>query len=293
MAKKPLSPGLLAQISGFQRNEITEHLIYSRLARRMKKQSNAKLLTGIAADEKTHYDFWKSITKKDVKPSRFKLFKYYWFARLFGVTFGVKLMERGEAGAQLAYGRVARFVPRARAIQRDEERHEHELLKTFDEELLRYVGSIVLGLSDALVELTGVLAGLTLALSNTRLIALAGLVTGVAASLSMAASEYLSSKAEEEEKNALRSSVYTGITYILTVMILISPYLLFTNLVLCLAVALGLSVLIILAFTYYTAVAKDLPFGGRFAEMAGISIVVAAISFGIGFAIRLLLGVEA
>jgi VIT1/CCC1 family predicted Fe2+/Mn2+ transporter len=292
MAKTRMTPAMLAQIAGFQRNEITEHGIYSRLAKRMKKPSNAKLLTRIAADEKTHYDFWKSITKKEVKPSRIKLFKYYWFARLFGVTFGVKLMERGEAGAQLAYGRIARFVPRARAIQRDEERHENELLKTFDEELLRYVGSIVLGLNDALVELTGALAGLTFALRNTRLIALAGLVTGLAASLSMAASAYLSSKADEGEKNSLKSAVYTGITYVLTVLVLISPYLLLSDYTLCLAIALTLSVLIILAFTYYTAVAKDLPFARRFLEMAGISISVAAISFGIGSAVRLLLGIE-
>ncbi len=292
MAKTRLTSATIAQIAGFQKNEITEHRIYSRLAKRMKKPSNARLLAGIAADEKTHYDFWRSITNKDVKPSRFKAFKYYWLARFLGVTFGVKLMERGEAGAQAAYGRIARMVPRARAIQRDEERHEHELLKTFDEELLRYVGAIVLGLNDALVELTGALAGLTLALRNTRLIALAGVVTGLAASLSMAASAYLSSKAEESGKNALKSAVYTGITYVLTVLILISPYLLFSNYVLCLVITLTLSVLIILAFTYYTAVAKDLPFAKRFTEMAGISISVAAISFGIGSAVRHLLGIE-
>jgi VIT1/CCC1 family predicted Fe2+/Mn2+ transporter len=177
---------------------------------------------------------------------------------------------------------------------RDEERHEHELLKAFDEELLRYVGSIVLGLNDALVELTGALAGLTLALRNTRLIALAGLVTGLAASLSMAASEYLSTKSEGESegKSALKSAVYTGLTYVLTVALLIAPYLIFPDYVLCLAVTLALSVLIILSFTYYTAVAKDLPFARRFLEMAGISLGVAVISFGIGYVVRLLLGVD-
>ena len=64
------------------------------------------------------------------------------------------------------------------------------------EKQLDYVGSIVLGLNDALVELTGALAGLTLALQNTRLIAIAGLITAIAASFSMAASEYLSNKSD-------------------------------------------------------------------------------------------------
>jgi VIT1/CCC1 family predicted Fe2+/Mn2+ transporter len=95
-----------------------------------------------------------------------------------------------------------------------------------DEELLRYAGSIVLGLNDALVELTGALAGFTLALQNTRLIALTGLITGVAAALSMAASEYLSTRSEGGGRSPLRASLYTGTAYIITVFLLILPYLL-------------------------------------------------------------------
>jgi VIT1/CCC1 family predicted Fe2+/Mn2+ transporter len=294
MGKNKVTAELIEEIAGFQKNEITEFHIYSRLARRMGNPANAKLLNRIAAEERAHYDFWKSISGREVKASRFKIFKYYWLARLFGVTFGVKLMERGEAGAQTAYARAVKAVPQARKIMQDEERHEHQLLSAFDEELLRYVGSIVLGLNDALVELTGALAGLTFALRNTRLIALAGLVTGLAASLSMAASEYLSTKSEGERegKSALKSAVYTGLTYVFTVVLLITPYLLIPDYVLCLAVTLALSVLIILAFTYYTAVAKDLPFARRFLEMAGISLSVAVLSFGIGSIIRLVLGVE-
>ena len=47
-----------------------------------------------------------------------------------------------------------------------------------------YSSSVVLGISDALIELTGILAGLTFALQDMELIALSGLVTGVAASVS-------------------------------------------------------------------------------------------------------------
>ena len=103
-------------------------------------------------------------------------------------------MERGEEKAQTTYGKISEFVPSAKEIVEDEDKHELELINMLDEERLRYVGSIVLGLNDALVELTGALAGLTFALQNTRLTAMAGLITGVAASLSMATSEYLSTK---------------------------------------------------------------------------------------------------
>jgi VIT1/CCC1 family predicted Fe2+/Mn2+ transporter len=154
------------------------------------------------------------------------------------------------------------------------------------------MGSIVLGLNDALVELTGALAGLTLALQNTKLIALTGLITGIAAALSMAASEYLSTKSEETEKHPVRASAYTGVAYVGTVLILILPYLILENFYLCLGCTLVAAVLIIGFFNYYISVAKDVPFGRRFLEMTGVSLGVAALSFLIGFVIRSFLGVE-
>ncbi|HPJ72903.1 MAG TPA: rubrerythrin family protein, partial [bacterium] len=41
------------------------------------------------------------------------------------------------------------------------------------------------------------------------------------------------------------------------------------------------------------SVARDLPFLRRFLEMAGISLGVAAASFGVGYLVRALLGVDA
>ena len=148
------------------------------------------------------------------------------------------------------------------------------------------MGSIVLGLNDALVELTGALAGLTFALQNTRVIALAGLITGIAASFSMAASEYLSLKSEGQGERALKASVYTGLAYIFTVIFLILPYLLISNYFICLAVTLAIALLIILFFNYYISIAKDYSFKKRFLEMALLSFGVAAVTFTIGFLIR-------
>jgi VIT1/CCC1 family predicted Fe2+/Mn2+ transporter len=283
---------LFHELARAQRNEITEHLIYSRLAGAEKDPRNADVLRQIARDELGHYQFWREQTGRDVRPSRWQVFKYLWLARLFGMTFSFKLMERGEGQAQLTYERIARSIPEARRVADDEDRHEQELLGLLDEERLRYVGSMVLGLNDALVELTGALAGLSLAMRNTRVIALAGLITGIAASFSMAASEYLSRKSEQGQHEPLKSSLYTGVAYIVTVMLLIAPYLLLGNYLVCLAVTMGIAILIILGFNYYVSVAKDLPFRRHFLQMAGISLGVAAISFAIGYLIRILLGVE-
>jgi VIT1/CCC1 family predicted Fe2+/Mn2+ transporter len=276
----------------YQKNEITEHHIYGMLAQAVKSPENRRVLEKIANDELEHYQSWRTYTQQDVKPDQLSIWKYYWISRIFGFTFGVKLMERGEEGAQDSYEQLRGTIPEADAIIRDENEHEAALLGLLDEERLRYMGSIVLGLNDALVELTGALAGLTLALQNTRLIALTGLITGIAAALSMAASEYLSTKSEETAKHPVRASAYTGVAYVGTVFILILPYLILKNFYLCLGCTLVAAVLIIGFFNYYISVAQDVPFQRRFLEMSGLSLGVAALSFFIGFVIRSFLGVD-
>lgn len=276
----------------FQKTEITEYHIYKRLAKKIKSVGNAKLLEEIAEDELRHYNGWKKYTNQEVKPSWFNIWFYYTLSMVFGVTFGVKLMERGEEAAQKNYEAVSSVVPEAKTYQHEEDQHEQQLLNMLDEERLEYAGSIVLGLSDALVELTGALAGLTLALQNTQLIALSGLITGIAASMSMAASEYLSTRSEVTKKNPVRAAVYTGVAYICTVVLLILPYLLFENYYLDLAIALTTAVVIIAVFNFYISIAKGESFRSRFLEMAGLTLGVATISFIIGYFIRIWLGIE-
>lgn len=277
----------------FQRTEITEYHIYKRLAKRINSPENARILDQIAEDEKRHFEGWKKYSNTDVKPNWFNVWFYYIVSMVFGFTFGVKLMEMGEEKAQGNYAAVAGVIPEAKQIQEEEDGHEHQLLEMLDEERLQYAGSVVLGLNDALVELTGALAGLTLALQNGKLIALSGLITGIAASLSMAASEYLSTRSEETGKQPVRAAIYTGIAYIITVALLVLPYLLMPeNFYADLVIALTTAVIIIAVFNYYISVAKGESFKARFLEMAGLSLGVATFSFIIGYFIRQWLGIE-
>jgi VIT1/CCC1 family predicted Fe2+/Mn2+ transporter len=201
-------------------------------------------------------------------------------------------MENGEAEAQINYEALAEYIKDAKKIAHDEDAHEKQLIAMIEEEKLDYVGSIVLGLNDALVELTGALAGFTFAMQNTKLIALAGLITGIAASFSMAASEYLSQRSEGEGDTALKSAVYTGFAYVTTVVLLILPYLIFDHFMVCLGFTLMIAVSIIFLFNYYIAVAKDLNFKARFFEMVFISMGVSAITFLIGVLIRMFVNIE-
>ncbi|MBN2115267.1 MAG: VIT1/CCC1 transporter family protein [Anaerolineales bacterium] len=287
-----LSESVRKQVLAFQQTEITEHHIYKRLAKRVKSPENAKIIEQIGDDELRHYNSWKKYTNQDVQPRWFFVWFYYLISVAFGFTFGIKLMERGEESAQKNYAAVSSTIPEAVDLQHEEDVHEERLINMLDEERLRYAGSIVLGLNDALVELTGALAGLTLALQDVKLIALSGLITGIAASLSMAASEYLSTRSEDTSKHPVRAAIYTGIAYIITVALLVLPYLLFENYILDLIITLSIAVVIIAVFNYYISVAKGESFRTRFLEMAGLSLGVATFSFIIGYFIRIWLGIE-
>ena len=136
-------------------------------------------------------------------------------------------------------------VPEALTVSEDENQHEQELLGLIEEEHLKYMGSIVLGLNDALVEILGTLAGLTFALQNTKLVALSGIIAGIAGALSMASSEYLSNRAEGKDELAIKSAIFTGIAYVIAVIFLVAPYLIFTSVYIALLVALLDSILIV------------------------------------------------
>ncbi len=291
--KKSISQAALAAIRKMQQGELTESVIYEEIARFAKGEENKETLRRLAREERAHYEIWKSYTGEEMKPEKGKVFKFALIARIFGFTFAVKLMERGEARAQVEYEALMEEVPESMTICREEEEHENALLAMLDEESLQYVGSMVLGLNDALVELTGSLAGFTFAMQNTRLIALSGLIIGISATFSMASSEFLAARSEGRS-DALKSCTYTGIAYLITVVLLIAPYLIFgtAQYIPALICMLAVVIAIIAGFTYYTSVAQDQPFKSRFVEMAGISVSVAVISFVVGVLAKQFLGVD-
>ena len=283
----------MSLIKKMQQSELTESYIYEKISKFAKGEENRQTLQRLSQEERAHYEIWKRYTGLEMKPEKGKVFWYSLMARLLGFTFAVKLMENGEEAAQDEYRSLAEEVPESLTIREQEMEHETALLAMLDEERLQYVGSMVLGLNDALVELTGSLAGFTFAMQNTRLIALSGLIIGISATFSMASSEFLAARSEGRE-DALKSCSYTGIAYLVTVVALIAPYLIFPNsqFILALICMLVIVVLIIAGFTYYTSVAQEQPFKSRFLEMALISIGVAVVSFFVGIAAKAFLGVD-
>lgn len=277
----------------FQKDEATSSIIYAQFAQKIKDKKNKTILQRISQEEACHAEIWKGYTKQDVKPNKFRIWWYKFLCAVLGYTFVIKLLELHEYHGAKELENLIKEIPEVAQIIAQEKEHEKCLIGMLDEDRLNYIGAMVLGLNDALVELTGTIAGLTFVLMNTKLIAMAGIITGIAATLSMAASNYLAERADGNP-NALKASVYTGFTYLLTVVFLVSPYLLLSApMFICALICMIIIVVLLIAiFNFYIAVVKSESFWLKFFEMCGISLSVALISFLIGLGAKMFFGLE-
>jgi VIT1/CCC1 family predicted Fe2+/Mn2+ transporter len=278
-----------------ERNEITEHFLYEKLASIEKDFKNKKILLEISKDELKHYQYWRKENKKDFKPNYFKIYFYLILAKIFGLSFSLKLMEGDEKRAQKIYDFLSKKYKVASKIKQDEINHEKKLINILKDKRLTYASSIVLGLNDALVELSGTLVGLSFAFNDNEVIGITGLIMGIAAALSMSASGYLSSLEEKDlikEINPKIAAIYTGVAYILTVIVLVLPYFIFKNTYTSLICMLFSTILIIAGYTYYISIAKEISFRKKFFMMSVISLGVSFISFLIGIFVKKILGIN-
>lgn len=281
------------ELLGIQQSEVTEAAAYRAMAHSIKDESNRGILLEIADKVDAQAKALEKFTKTCPSPDERKVKRYARMARLLGFTFAAKLMERRKAKIEHRATRLLEEVPDVERMLEAERERDRKLFDLLSEKRLSYVGAMILGMNDAIIEITGTLAGLTLAMQDTRLIALSGLITGVAATLSMASSEYLAERSNGRA-DALRSGLMTGGAYFVTVVILLAPYLILDNsmYLLAMGIMLVLGILILAAFNYYTSVARDSPFGRNFGQMCGISLGVAALSFVLGYAVRTFLGIS-
>jgi VIT1/CCC1 family predicted Fe2+/Mn2+ transporter len=279
-----ISEDIKKNILLFQANEITEHIVYKKLAEKS-KGNNTKILKRISDDELKHYNEWKKYTKEDIDPNQLKILKYLILAVLFGLSFTMKIMEKGEEKAQVTYENISVAVPKANKIFQDEQKHEALLIDMIDEKRLDYISLMIQGLNDALIELFGELAGFSFALQNPTLIGFAGLISGIANFLSSSASEielYLSKKSEEN-KETLKTSLYEGTIYLFTIFFLITPFFLLTNYYNALLITTVTSFFIIILFTFYVSVVREVSLKKMFSTMFVVTAGIASLSFAIGW----------
>lgn len=274
----------------FQEKEITEHFVYKSLSKKSKGR-NSIILKKISEDELKHYNEWKKYTQREVEPKYLNVSRYLFFYYIFGLMFVMKILEGNEKKAQDAYNKISEKIPDISDLISDEVEHENMLIEMIDDQRLKYISSMIQGLNDALIGLAGQMAGFTFALQNTQLIGFAGLISGFAQFLSNSASEieiYFSQKTLEN-RASLISSLYMGISYIVTVIVLIIPYFIFSNYYVALSLNISITLIIIGFFTFFVSVVKDISLKEIFFAMFTVSFCVSVISFMIGWITKVFL----
>ncbi len=310
--QETLSRDLVRLATKSARDEYTDGAVYQMLSRHEKNQSFKKALEDLARGEQSHYEFWKAYTHDTaVKVNRVKVYFTLLLRLTLGLTFTMKFLEKHEDALHERYRQMVKNIPfadkarcyrqmvknipfadkaRFEAMMEEEEHQESYLMGEIHEGRVKYMSFIVLGLADAVVEISGIHAGSLGIYAKTELAGLAGVVAGMAASIAMASAAYAQAK-QGFEGSAKWSAIYTGVSYMFTAIFLALPYFLTGSMVTALGVSLVVGVALVAAMTYYDTVISARKFRRQFAEIAGIIMAASFALYIAGTLIRQLLGI--
>ena len=270
--------------------------IYKALAKSESSAGFRAALLRMAEYAHEDYLFWRNLSpEKQYRVTKLEVLFFKLLRKLLGRVFAARVLaDRTKKIAkkyEASFGKISDPGLR-RGLERALEREIHkekELVIQLEESGVTFVGSIVLGVNDGLVELSGALVGFSFALHEHTLIASAGLITGVAASLSMASSAYMQAR-YEAAKNPMRAGMYTGIAYMAVVLMLVAPFFIFEDVYIALAVMFGAVFLIINALSFYGAILLERSFFRQAAELLIASVGVGMVAFIIGSLFRVFSG---
>jgi VIT1/CCC1 family predicted Fe2+/Mn2+ transporter len=275
------------------RTELTEHLVYATLANHEKNPGNKEVLEKLSRQEQQHYEFWKTLLPADgtaqssiVKPYAFTVFFTPLLRTIFGATFVAKLLEKNEVKAVATYEHLLLKIPAShqaqlRAIIEDEKTHELALIGQLQEKRIDYLGFIVLGLADAIVEITGVHAGFLGVTGETLIAGIAGVIVGFAAAISMGSASYLQAK-QDTNKSPFISALATGLSYFFSVILLAFPYFLIRSMVPAFIISTSIGLILVALFSFYGAIIFDRKFWREFGEAATLMLATAGATFILG-----------
>ena len=282
----------------FASYQFLHYIIASELAKKEPNKEFKSILVKLAAHKWQEFTFWKQFAaKQQFSVSKIYLITIKLLRKTFGLTFVVKYIEHQEKQLINKYKEILPKVKDKELQKKIKEsieheiEHEEELISQIKEERIEFISSIILGINDGLIELTGALVGFSLALQNHAIIALTGIITGIATALSMSSSAYMQAQ-YEPEKNAKKAAAYTGIAYIVVVICLILPFILFTTLTSSIIALLSSVMVIITAISYYTSIIFDRPFKKQISQMIIFSLGTAAITFAIGWGLRIVFSIK-
>lgn len=292
-----VSPELAKLAAESAQDEYADRAVYLALSRRERNPEFKKALENIASGEESHYEFWRTYAPdRKVSSKRVRTYVIVFLRMILGLTFTLKLMERHEGKLHQRYRKIAESIPesdkaRFTSMMESEEGQEDLLIGQIQENRVKYMSFIVLGLADAVVEISGIHAGSLGIYGRTGLAGLAGIIAGMAASIAMASAAYAQAK-QGFQGSAKWSAIYTGVSYMITAVFLALPYFLTPNMAGALGVSLAIGVLLVAAMTFYDTVISARPFKRQFGEIAGIILGASFALFVVGTLVGQYLGIR-
>jgi vacuolar iron transporter family protein len=295
--QETVNPELVKLAAESAQDEYADRSVYLALARRERNQGFKKALEEIGNGEQSHYEFWKTYAPDvNVSAKRARMVVIVLLRLILGLTFTLKLLERHEGKLHERYRKLAEYIPpadmaRFQAMMDSEEKQEDLLIGEIKEDRVKYMSFIVLGLADAVVEISGIHAGSLGIYGRTELAGLAGIIAGMAASIAMGTAAYAQAK-QGFEGSAKWSAIYTGVSYMITAIFLALPYFLTKNMAGALTTSLVIGVALVAAMTFYDTVISARHFKRQFGEIAGIILAASLALFIVGILVRQLLGIQ-
>lgn len=132
---------------------------------------------------------------------------------------------------------------------------------------------------DAIVSLTGLIAGLFFAFADSSIIVISCIISSITASISMGAANYLAVKTINKE-SALKSAIYTFVAYMTTCVLLIFPFFVLKERNTTLTAIFLMAIFIIFSFNIFFYRGES--FYKHFFEMLSICTIVSITAFFIG-----------
>lgn len=273
-------------------DEFSDYSLYERLSETIASDSPfAEVLKELSATEHGHYEFWrKYVPEEEPRLARLKLYWVLFLRRFLGLTFATRYLDRHESNVFKEYQALEHLIPQAdrpafHEMITDEREHEKAFALKVESSAVSYISFVVLGLADALVEISGIHAGSLGFYDRTEIAGLAGVIAGGAASLAMASAAFAQAK-QGFKGSARLSATYTGVSYFLTAIVLATPYFLTSNMVLALSSSLTLAVTILALTTWYSIVIQERAFLKDFLEILAILFAATIVLYTFGYLVR-------
>lgn len=205
----------------FYIDEMNDYITYSEIASSVRDKQLKEILQKIAGMEKKHAQFWKDFLQKrgekepQVEVNRIKISLLKFVAKFINPLLVVSFLELGEANAYEKYYKFLKSTSlgkdeeeKLKNIILDEIEHETVFAKETEKTGISNIRDFVLGMNDGLVEILGVVTGLSAVyLDKPFIVAISGLIVGVAGALSMGIGAFISVRSQRQVNEAIREKL--------------------------------------------------------------------------------------